>query len=189
VSVRSLGAASNGSEIYLIKLLLLFCLIWSFTVQAQSSGNSYSAPGMPLHLQHGVPVVPARSIRKTAAAERLHSVPKASPILARFWHETDSGARQAGYAQFIRTIQHLTKYPVPALRAQTEGRIFVRAIISADGIPAKIEVVKRNMTAGASEESLSLLDAESIRVIKSMKFEPKANGADTVTVPMGYFIQ
>ncbi|MFC6223194.1 energy transducer TonB [Hymenobacter artigasi] len=154
---------------------------------AQGSGEVYAAPGMRVHLQRSLPAAPARS--HIVPTKTGMPIPLTSPILARFWHEADSGARQAGYAQFIRTIQHLTKYPVPALRAQTEGRIFVRAIISADGIPAKIEVVKRNMTAGASEESLSLLDAESIRVIKSMKFEPKANGADTVTVPMGYFVQ
>ncbi|MBO2011140.1 hypothetical protein [Hymenobacter negativus] len=161
-----------------MKIPFLICLAWSTAAKAQGSGEVYAAPGMRVHLQ-------TRALPKKGRAK-----PAAIPaIVPRFWHSADSVAWQTGYIQYLQALQHFMKFPVEALREQVEGRLFVRAILSAEGLPIKVEVVKRNLTTTASHAILNAFDAEAARVVGALRFEPKAGLPDTIIIQMSYFMQ
>ena len=174
-----------------MKLPLVFCLGWSFAAQAQ--GGSYSAPGMPLHLQYGVPVVPARPVRRTAAAKPLSSVPKASPILPRFWQLTDSARKQAS-AQLNQFASSQAKYPSNTLRAGIDGIVYVRLTVASNGAVTQADIIRRTLSAEGgdvtySEKGKADLDTEVLRVARALRFQPSAAGADTVTISQRFVMQ
>lgn len=181
----------NQSGYSLMKLPLLFCLGWSFAAQAQ--GGAYSAPGMPLHLQHGVPVVPVRPVRKTAAAPPLSSVLKAAPVLPRFWQLTDS-ARKKASAQLNQFASSQAKYPHNTLHAGIDGIVYVRLTVGSDGTVTQADIIRRTLSAEGgdvtySEKGKADLDAEVLRVARALRFQPSVTAADTVTISQRFVMQ
>ncbi|MDQ2795346.1 MAG: hypothetical protein M3Y12_15265 [Bacteroidota bacterium] len=161
-----------------MKLLLLLGLGWSVAARAQGTGGTYSAPGMPLHLQnrtHTIPIVTKTSLSPVA-------------VLPRFWHSASAIYMNVGYAQSLYFIQYNTVYPQIALDIEFEARVYIRAVIPAAGEPSAIEVVKRNKVVGAQKAASNALEAESIRVVRAMRFEHKTGVSDTIVFPMLYTV-
>ncbi|TPG63554.1 energy transducer TonB [Hymenobacter nivis] len=157
-------------------LVLLFC--YGFSAKAQGTGEIYAAPGMAVHLQSPKPPVPVKK-----------KEPPLLAVLPRFWYNTDSIASKTAQEQLLRTIQSQAKYPFIAEKDGVEGIIFVRVVIAPDGQPIKMNVIRRSTTANNQNGAVEALDAESIRAISTMKFEPKIGATDTITIPINYFIR
>ncbi|MDB5271214.1 MAG: hypothetical protein JWP58_4254 [Hymenobacter sp.] len=159
-----------------MKLLLFFCLSWSFAVQAQSSGEMFAAPGMPVRLQHGVPTEVTR-VKKPFLTEAM----------PRFWLETDSVLQLKGANQVLNAVRSRINFPRGAMVDGVNGQITVRAILSPEGIPLTPRIIRRSSTLEAVDKKVvDLLDAETIRVVQLLRFKPKAGKADTLTIPMSY---
>lgn len=152
---------------------ILFCCFGSLA-QAQT----YSAPGMPLHLQHRSP--PA----KGASAETLQLY--TSP---RFWKLRDSAYVKAA-VPFYQYVSSHFRWPNSTFRAGIEGRISVRLILSPDGTVDRAEIVQQalNQVEGFLKEDgldkgIAALEAEALQFMKKLRFESAAT-VDTITVPL-----
>lgn len=165
----------------MVKLLMvsaLCCL--ALCAEAQQKGSAvYAAPGMPVHLQHGLPAEAAR-LRKPFLTEAM----------PRFWLETDSALQTKGLNQVLNAVRSRVSFPRAAMVDGVKGQILVRAVLSPDGVPMTPKVVRRSSTLEAVDKKIvDLLDAETIRVVQLLRFKPKAGTPDTLTVPMSYFFQ
>jgi outer membrane biosynthesis protein TonB len=172
-----------------MKPLLLLCLGWSIAVRAQGTGGTYSAPGMPLHLQRGTQTVPTRRQPIVTVSRSITS--PSSSILTRFWHEADTAGLIAAQP-FYRFTSSKLKYPANSLRAQVEGKFSARLTIGSDGAVNKVEITRRVMIGEMdplyAAKGLAELDSEITRVMKLARFEPGV-AADTVTVTSVFRIQ
>jgi len=75
----------------------------------------------------------------------------------------------------LRSLQQLVDYPKQAIEKEIEGRVFIRCIVSKEGVPTDIRV-KRSVH--------PLLDLESIRVVRRVRFEPAIKDGEPVAVRM-----
>lgn len=128
----------------MLKLLLLFCLISSF-----SWGQE------PLN-----PPALKDSIRLTNA--RLDSVVKASVKIIDYY--SPEAQFPGGNMALIRFVLENTEYPEEALKEGIEGKVYMKFAVEADGSLTNIKVTR---------SVHPLLDAEAIRVISAMpNWEP-----------------
>ncbi|MET4073241.1 hypothetical protein [Hymenobacter sp. UYCo722] len=183
----------------LLLLAALFCLAWC-SAMGQNGGGIYAAPGMPLHVQRGVPKSP-RPVKKAGVSTAKRkadtanaTAPIVSPVFARFWHLAGLQGAQAGQL-YYRFQQQNIRYPVTSLRAGVGGTVAARLTVLPDGRVGTVQITRRVYdSAVASIEAPSLaaeaaLDAEFIRVVSQLKFEPAAIPADTVTVNQRFVMQ
>ena len=181
-----------------MKLALSVCLLCSFCLaaKAQATGDMYAAPGMSVKLQRGVPVSPTRLKARPKSGTAASKAPS-SPVLSRFWHQADTAvAKYRLYQLFHQTASRQLKYPQNSLRAGLEGKIYVRLTILADGSVGQAIVTRRELASWHKEEDKKLsdlgkadLDAEVLRVMRSVHFEPSKMASDTVTIASGFAIQ
>lgn len=75
----------------------------------------------------------------------------------------------------LLALQRLVDYPKQAIENEIEGRVFIRCIVSKEGIPTNVHV-KRSVH--------PLLDRESIRVVRQVRFEPAIKDGEPVAVQM-----
>lgn len=171
-------------------VLLLICINLACvgTAHAQRSGEGvYAAPGMSVKLQR-TPPVPAR--RSAIASNSV-----ASSLAPRFWQQPDSSKNKSA-REFYRLINSHTKYPTTTLRAQVDGKIYVRLTVLPNGEISKADIVRRELNenyAVAIDEGLSTkgkldLDAEAIKGIQGIRFVA-GKTTDTVTVARKFIIQ
>ena len=73
----------------------------------------------------------------------------------------------------LQAMQDSTRYPEAAKAAGAEGRVFVRFVVDEEGNVTESEVVK-----GAHEA----LDAEAVRVVQTLRFEPGEQRGEPVKV-------
>ena len=79
-----------------------------------------------------------------------------------------------GDSALLKYLLANVKYPVPALKAQKQGRVMVRFTVEKDGAISNVKVA-RSVTPS--------LDAEAVRAIKSMpKWSPGKQGGEFVRV-------
>jgi outer membrane biosynthesis protein TonB len=157
---------------------VLGCL--ALCAQAQRKVEAvYAAPGMPVHLQRGLPKEVPRNKK-----------PFLTESMPRFWLETDSALQLKGMNQVLNAVLSRITFPKAAMIEGVKGQILVRAILSPEGVPMMPEVVRRSSTFEAVDKKVvDLLDAETIRVVQLLRFKPKPGTPDTLTVPMSYFFQ
>lgn len=170
--------------------LLVFGVCWMGAVaKAQGSGAVYAAPGMPVHLQRGIPTIPAR---RHAVAPAAGAISKPPPVLARFWQLPDTAKLRAAQPLY-RFFSSQAKYPTTTLRAQVEGKIYAQLTVLADGTVSTVAITRRDFL-GESDpltaaKGIADLDAEVIRVMKLVRFAPGGAASDTVTVTTMFRMQ
>lgn len=165
-----------------MKKQLLAGALWcvaQFAYAQSNDGVVHAAPGMLVHLQHGLPTEAAR-VKK----------PSLTDAMPRFWVETDLVLQRKGANQVLNAVRSRIRFPKAAMIDGVNGQILVRAILSSEGVPMLTKVVQRSSTLEAvDKEIVDLLDAETIRVVQLLRFKPKAGKADTLTIPMSFFFQ
>jgi protein TonB len=90
-----------------------------------------------------------------------------------------------GQAELIKFIGNSVKYPVKAMKANIQGKVFVSFVIGKDGSVKDVKIAR-----GVDP----LLDAEGIRVVKSMpKWTPGKNKEVEVavqyTIPINFALR
>ncbi|SFP87811.1 energy transducer TonB [Hymenobacter arizonensis] len=105
-------------------------------------------------------------------------------VVAYFPYEVMPSYKGGGTEAFVRAIQMNVRYPAEALRAQTQGRVFVAFTVAASGQVENIKIVK-----GVSDA----LDAATIAAVKKLTgvTPGKVDGepvAVHLTVPITYTI-
>lgn len=169
--------------------LLLLIPCWSLAAKAQGTGEVYAAPGMRVHLQRGLPTVPARPRRPLV--NPVSAAQSFSPVMPRFWHAPDSVKLKVAQPFYQFTGSKLT-YPTTTLRAEIEGHFSARLTVLADGSVGSVAITKREITGDAIPlyyaRGLKDLEAEIVRVMKLVRFEPGA-AIDTTTVTSRFRMQ
>ncbi|GAA4023569.1 hypothetical protein GCM10022409_04290 [Hymenobacter glaciei] len=172
-------------------VLLLALSGFRVVAHAQSREVIYTAPGMPLHLQRGVPVGSPQSRKPRVKQLAVDS----SQTFARFW-DKPSALHQQSAQVFWQAINRETKYPSTTLRAQIEGTIYVQLIVLADGSIAKAEIIKRQLNEELADNSNTKvlakakddLDAEALKPLAHIRFAAGAK-IDTIVVPRRFVMQ
>ncbi|MDO7852639.1 energy transducer TonB [Hymenobacter convexus] len=163
------------------------------SVAAQQRDEVYASPGMAVRVPGVVRAPAPRPGRKTATTVVKKPLPAApaflpinSPVFRRFWHLEEPARSQAGrnYYQFQRQN---VKYPATSLRAGVGGSVAALLTVLPNGKVGAVRITRRLLDAtasidGATPAAEAALDAEVIRVVSQMQFEPAAISADTVTV-------
>ena len=151
-------------------------------VSKLAAAQTYSAPGMPLHLQRSVP--PAARALAGKPTEEAAGI--TSP---RFWKLKDSAFVKAA-APFYQYVGSQFRWPVTTFRAGIEGRIVVRLVVLPTGVVERAEVVRRELKQAegySKEEGLdrgtAALETEDVRFIRQLRFEPAVT-VDTIAVPL-----
>jgi hypothetical protein len=173
------------------KTLLTLGCCWVFlSANAQGIGEVHAAPGMPVHLQRGIPTVPARRHPVATAAGAIGKVPP--PVLARFWQLPDT-AKLRAVQPLHRFFSSQAKYPTTTLQAQVEGKIYARLTVLADGTVSAVAITRRDFLGEpdplTAAKGIADLDAEVTRVMKLIRFEPGSAASDTVTVTTMFRMQ
>ena len=157
-------------------LLTALCCGLCRVAQAQT----YSAPGMPLHLQRRLPPASTKALQ-----------PFISP---RFWKLRDSAYVKAA-TPFYKYVGSGFKWPNSTFEAGIEGRVVVRLILAPDGTVVHAEIAQRDLkqAAGYIEEEgldrgIAALEAEALQFMKKLRFESAAT-SDTISVPLSIKMQ
>ena len=162
--------------------LLGACLLAAEAARAQSG---YAAPGFPM-LPLGRP--------QPAAADP----PKlASPVLPRFWHETDPARQASGRDQFFEFVSAQAQYPEAARPAagrpadlMPTGRIFVSLQVRPNGsVRQPPRIARRELAqpeAAYPPAAIRALDAEAQRVLGALRFVRSPAAQDSLVVPMRF---
>ncbi|GAA4498858.1 hypothetical protein GCM10023172_16590 [Hymenobacter ginsengisoli] len=150
--------------------------------------EGYSAPGFPMLPVHRP--LPPEVVRG----------PLASPVLARFWHETDPIRQAAGRDQFFKFVSEQAHYP-PAARPASDrprdlmptGRILVSVLVRANGsVRQPPRVVRRELARPEADyppAALRALDAEALRVLGALRFVRSQALQDSLLVPMRFITE
>jgi len=166
--------------------LLGALLLAAASVHAQAG---YSAPGFPM-LPHRRPLPPAGPV-----------VPKlASPVLPRFWHETDPARQASGRDQFFQFVSEQAHYPPGARPAPDRpqellptGRLLVSVRVRANGsVRQPPRIVRRELARPEADyppAALRALDAEALRVLSALRFVRSAAAQDSLLVPMRFITE
>jgi hypothetical protein len=158
------------------KALSAVAVFVSFAAHAQGTGEMYVAPGMAVHVARPRPAAPPKSTE----------LPIPLAVLPRFWHSANDTTRTSGYAHLIDFIRYTTKYPETAKSIFFEGKVYVRAIVPPSGEPTATEIINRKKQPDHYIRAAAALEAESIRVVQAMRFQPQIGRADTIVVPLIY---
>ena len=173
-----------------MKVLVFLLGWWPVWVNAQATGEVYTAPGMAVRLPGRVQLGTVHPERPVAA--KLPTIPA---IFPRFWQQSDSANRSAAQL-FYRRINGNTKYPATTLRAQLEGTIIIRLVILPSGEVSNVEIVDRKLAERfADVENKALiskaradLDAAALKSVQGLRFAP-GPATESVTVPRTFVIQ
>lgn len=165
--------------------LLGLLLLATGAARAQSG---YAAPGFPM--------MPVRRPQPPEAVPR----PLASPVLARFWHESDAGRQAAGREQFFKFVSEQATYP-PAARPAPDrpqdllptGRILVSIRVRANGsVRQPPRIVRRELARPEADyppAAVRALDAEALRVLGALRFVRSAAPQDSLLVPLRFITE
>ena len=155
---------------------------------AARAQSGYAAPGFPM-LPVRRPLPPAEVAR-----------PLASPVLLRFWHETDPGRQAAGREQFFKFVSEQATYP-PAARPAPDhpqdllptGRLLVSVLVRANGsVRQPPRVVRRELARPEADyppAALRALDAEALRVLGALRFARAPAALDSLLVPLRFITE
>ena len=162
---------------------------WLLAAGAARAQQGYSAPGFPM--------LPVRRPQPPAEAP---PPPLASPVLPRFWHETDPSRQAAGRDQFFKFVSEQAHYP-PAARPAPDrprdlmptGRILVSVQVRANGsVRQPPRIVRRELArpdADYPPAALRALDAEALRVLGALRFVQSRAAQDSLVVPMRFITE
>lgn len=163
-------------------------LLSSMLLAAGAARAQYAAPGFPM-----LPV------RRPLPPE-VAPPPLASPVLARFWHETDPSRQAAGRDQFFKFVSEQAKYP-PAARPAPDrpqdllptGRILVSVLVRANGsVRQPPRIVRRELARPEAEyppAAVRALDAEALRVLGALRFVRSKAVQDSLLVPIRFITE
>ena len=170
-------------------LIVPLCAV-ALAAQAQGTGEVYAAPGMAVRVPRRLSPAPTQH---RPAGVLKHLVPVASPVLPRFWQKTDTAKSRAAYQLYQVTGSQL-KYPANTLRAGIDGVLYVRLTIAADGTVSQADITRRELKAEGGDASYfekgkTDIDAEVLRVAKTLRFKPSSLAIDTVTITQRFVIQ
>jgi hypothetical protein len=151
--------------------------------------EGYSAPGFPL-LPHRRPPPPAGPV-----APKL-----TSPVLPRFWHETDPARQASGREQFFKFVSEQAQYPAAARPAPDQpqdllptGRLLVSVRVRANGsVRQPPRIVRRELARPEADyppAAVRALDAEALRVLGALRFVRSAAAQDSLLVPMRFITE
>jgi hypothetical protein len=165
--------------------VLLGLLLAAGAARAQ---GGYAAPGFPM-----------RPVGRPRPPEVVVP-PLASPVLARFWHETDATRQLAGRDEFFRFVSEQAKYP-PAARPAPDrpqdllptGRILVSVLVRANGsVRQPPRIVRRELARPEADyppAAVRALDAEALRVLGALRFVRSKAPQDSLLVPMRFITE
>jgi hypothetical protein len=165
----------------------LLGLLLLATGAAHAQGG-YAAPGFPM--------MPVRRPQPPAVV----APPLASPVLPRFWHESDPSRQSAGRDQFFKFVSEQAKYP-PAARPAPDhpqdllptGRILVSIHVRANGsVRQPPRIVRRELARPEADyppASLRALDTEALRVLGALRFVRSVAPQDSLLVPMRFITE
>jgi len=150
--------------------------------------SGYAAPGFPM--------MPVRRPQPPEVEPR----PLASPVLPRFWHETDASRQAAGRDQFFKFVSEQAKYPPAARPAPGRpqdllptGRILVSIHVRANGsVRQPPRIVRRELARPEADyppAAVRALDAEALRVLGALRFVRAAAPQDSLLVPMRFITE
>ncbi|MDJ0365810.1 hypothetical protein QMK33_11660 [Hymenobacter sp. H14-R3] len=148
----------------------------------------YAAPGFPM-LPHRRPLPPVVEPPKLL-----------SPVLPRFWHETDATRQAAGRDQFFEFVSQQAHYPPAARPAPGQpndlmptGRILVSVRIRANGsVRQPPRITRRELSRPEAEyppAAIRALDAEALRVLGALRFVRSPAALDSLVVPMRFIAE
>jgi hypothetical protein len=155
---------------------------------AARAQDGYSAPGFPM--------LPVRRPQPPAQV----AAPLTSPVLPRFWHETDPGRQEAGRDQFFKFVSEQAHYP-PAARPAPDhprdlmptGRILVSVQVRANGsVRQPPRIVRRELARPEADyppAALRALDTEALRVLSALRFARSKAVVDSLLVPMRFITE
>ena len=167
----------------IIRLALLGALL--LAAGAAQAQDGYAAPGFPM-LPHRRPLPPATTPQ-----------PLRSPVLPRFWHETDPTRQATGRDQFFEFVSAQAQYPESARPAPGQpnvlmptGRIFVSIQVRPNGsVRQPPRITRRELTepeAAYPPAAVRALDAEAQRVLGALRFVRSPAMQDSLVVPMRF---
>lgn len=166
----------------------LWALLGAMLLAAGGARAQYSAPGFPM-----LPV------RRPLPPEVVPP-PLASPVLARFWHESDPSRQAAGRDQFFKFVSEQAHYP-PAARPAPDrpqdllptGRILVSVLVRANGsVRQPPRIVRRELARPEADyppAALRALDTEALRVLGALRFVRSPAPQDSLLVPMRFITE
>ena len=168
-------------------LALLGALLLAGGVARAQDG--YAAPGFPM-LPHRRPLPPAGPV-----APKL-----LSPVLARFWHESDADRQAAGRDQFFKFVSEQAHYPPAARPAPGQpndlmptGRILVSVRIRPNGsVRQPPRITRREFSRPEADyppAAIRALDAEALRVLGALRFVRSPAAQDSLVVPMRFIAE
>lgn len=181
--------------------LLASCILVGDAAKAQGNGEVYAAPGMPVRVSGSVAEPSRRPVPKAvpdlkpkAAASEPAFAPIISPVFPRFWHQPEP-ARSQGRHNYYQFQQQHSQYPATSLRAGVGGHVWALLTVRADGTVGGVRITRRVMNEevpsleAPSSAAEAALEAEVIRVVSQMRFEPSGTEPDTVTVSQRFEFQ
>lgn len=174
-------------------LFIGFSLISTLVYAQTSTDGVYAAPGMSVKLPHRLS--PSSPARHSAAAPKPVSTRIAviSPILPRFWRLADT-ARSSAVRRLYDFASSQIKYPHNTLRAGIDGTVYARLTLSAGGTVSQASITRRELHEQGgdntySEKGKAALDAEVLRVLQALRFQPSGAANDTVTTSQRFVMQ
>ena len=155
---------------------------------AARAQGGYAAPGFPM-----------RPVGRPRPPEVV-APPLASPVLPRFWHETDAGRQASGREQFFKFVSEQATYPPAARPAPTRpqdllptGRILVSVRVRANGsVRQPPRIVRRELARPEADyppAAVRALDAEALRVLGALRFVRSPAAQDSLLVPMRFITE
>ncbi|OWP64070.1 hypothetical protein CDA63_06295 [Hymenobacter amundsenii] len=158
--------------------MLLLLLLPGLPAVAQSSYNRWEA--LPV-------AAPPPSTKGHQDSLRRAELWAKSPLVKRGISQPTrnelAAAKATGYAHFVGNN---IKWPIEALKAQTEGVITLRLAVDEAGNVLSAQVVGSTVPAGAVGEAA--LQEEARRVFRQLRFEPAA-GATEEEVKVSFIVQ
>ena len=158
------------------KLLTAFCCGFGSLAHAQT----YSAPGMPLHVPHRQPTA------QQAAAETSQSY-----TAPRFWKLKDSAYVQAAVPFYAYVGRRFT-WPSSTFRAGIEGQITVRLLLLPNGTVGRAAISQRALKQADGylpeeglERGIAALEAEALQFMRNLRFEHAAT-VGSISVPLSF---
>ena len=168
-------------------MITRLALLGALLLAAGAAQAQYAAPGFPM-LPHRPPLPPA-------AAPVLRS-----PVLPRFWHETDPAKQLAGRTRFFDFVMAQAHFPDAARPAPGQpaallptGRLFVSVQVRPDGsVRQPPRITRRELTRPTPDyppAAIQALDAEALRVLGALRFARSPAAQDSLVVPMRFITQ
>ncbi len=150
--------------------------------------GEYAAPGFPMLPQRREPP-PALGPPKLV-----------SPVLPRFWHETDPDRQAAGRTRFFDFVSAQAKFPEGARPPKNQpgallptGLLLVRVLVRPDGsVRQPPHVTKRELARPETDyppAALQALDAEALRVLGALRFVRSKALEDSLVVPIRFIAE